>query len=333
MSREPERSEGPMQSGAPVRKRGRESRERLDVLLVEQGLAPSRERARALIMAREVRVDGRFIDKAGTLIPRDATCEIVGPAAELRFVSRGGLKLERALDAFALDPSGRICLDVGASTGGFTDVLLQRGAARVYAIDVGHGQIAWTLRTDPRVVVMDRTNIRHLASLPETASCAVIDVSFISLRLVLPAVTALLGPDAWIVALVKPQFEAGRAEVDRGAGVISDPAVHLRILRDLLAFIEAPAIERARDDKQGSDERVPRDIWPSGLRLVARGLVVSPITGRDGNHEYLLWLQVVERAPSATREEIAKHGTIGEAEIATALANAFGEQHRAPNSK
>src|SRR5215468_423480 len=137
-------------------------RERLDVLLVERGLAPSRERARALIMAREVRVDGRLVDKAGTLVPRDATCEIVGPAAELRFVSRGGLKLERALDAFALDPAGHVCLDVGASTGGFTDVLLRRGAARVYAVDVGHGQLAWSLRQDPRVVLLERENIRYL---------------------------------------------------------------------------------------------------------------------------------------------------------------------------
>lgn len=328
MSGEPERAERSAHTSAPTRKRGREARERLDVLLVEHGLAPSRERARALIMAREVHVDGRLIDKAGTLVPRDATCEIVGPAAELRFVSRGGLKLERALDAFALDPSGRVCLDVGASTGGFTDVLLRRGAARVYAIDVGHGQIAWALRTDPRVVVMDRTNIRHLTNLPEVASCAVIDVSFISLRLVLPAVTALLSPDAWIVALVKPQFEAGRTEVDRGAGVISDPAVHHRILRDLLSFVGAPSTERAGDEKSDTDERVSRAIWPVGLRLAARGLVVSPITGRDGNHEYLLWLQVVERPVSTTREAEARDNPIGEAEIATALADAFGAAPR-----
>ncbi|MGZ3666963.1 MAG: TlyA family RNA methyltransferase [Ktedonobacterales bacterium] len=325
MSGKPERAEGPAQASEPVRRRGRASRERLDVLLVEQGLAPSRERARALIMAREVRVDGRFVDKAGTLVPRDATCEIVGPAAELRFVSRGGLKLERALDAFGLDPSGRVCLDIGASTGGFTDVLLRRGATRVYAIDVGRGQLAWTLRTDPRVVVMDRTNIRHLTSLPETASCAVIDVSFISLRLVLPAVTALLAPDAWIVALVKPQFEAGRTEVDRGGGVISDPVVHRRILRDLLTFIETPALEQARDEKRDVGDRAPRDVWPGDLRLAARGLVASPITGRDGNHEYLLWLQVVERASSATRPAGATDSTIGEAEIEAALADAFRE--------
>lgn len=324
MSGEPERVAGPEHSSATIRKRGREARERLDVLLVEQGLAPSRERARALIMAREVRVDGRLVDKAGTLVSRNASCEIVGPAAELRFVSRGGLKLERALDAFALDPSGRVCLDVGASTGGFTDVLLRRGATRVYAIDVGHGQIAWALRTDPRVVVMDRTNIRHLTSLPETASCAVIDVSFISLRLVLPAVTALLSPGAWIVALVKPQFEAGRVEVDRGGGVISDPAVHRRVLRELLTFVAMPSAERVRDKNQDANERELRNIWPDGLRLAAKGLVVSPITGRDGNHEYLLWLQVVERASSMTHEADATDSVIGEAEIAEALADAFG---------
>lgn len=325
MNEEPERAQGLAQASATIHKRGRAARERLDVLLVEQGLAPSRERARALIMAREVRVDGRLVDKAGTLVPRDATCELVGPAAELRFVSRGGLKLERALDAFALNPSGRVCLDVGASTGGFTDVLLRRGAARVYAIDVGHGQLAWALQTDPRVVVMDRTNIRHLTSLPELASCAVIDVSFISLRLVLPAVTALLSPSAWIVALVKPQFEAGRAEVSRGSGVISDPSVHRRILRDMLAFVDAPATEQAREATQDADERVPHSIWPAGLRLAARGLVVSPITGRDGNHEYLLWLQVLERSSSSAREEGATDESVaGEAEIAAALADAFG---------
>jgi 23S rRNA (cytidine1920-2'-O)/16S rRNA (cytidine1409-2'-O)-methyltransferase len=259
--------------------RGKEQRERLDVLLVERGLAPSRERARALIMAREVRVDGRMVDKPGTLVPRAAACEIVGPAAELRFVSRGGLKLEAALDAFALDPAGLVCADVGASTGGFTDVLLRRGAVRVYAIDVGRGQLAWALRTDPRVVVMDRTNIRHVAALPERADCAVIDVSFISLRLVLPHVAALLRPGGWVVALVKPQFEAGRAEADRGAGVISDPAVHHRVLDGLLQWLAGavPAAGAAADDAQPA-------------RLIARGLIASPITGREGNHEYLLWL-------------------------------------------
>jgi len=283
------------------RARARPGRERLDVLLVEHGLAPSRERARALIMAREVRVNGQMVDKAGTRIPRDATCELVGPAAELRYASRGGLKLERALDAFVLDPAGNICLDVGASTGGFTDVLLRRDAQRVYAIDVGHGQLAWALRTDPRVVIMDRTNIRHLTALPESADCAVIDVSFISLRLVLPGAARLLRAGGWIVALVKPQFEAGRAEVARGAGVISDPAVHRRVLRDLLAWLNTP-------------------VRPAGPWLTARGLVASPITGRDGNHEYLLWLTNTGDSGGAASPDVPP----GEAAIDAVVNDAFG---------
>lgn len=247
--------------------------ERLDVLLTQRGLAPSRERARALILAGEVLVDGQVVTKAGTLVPLDATCELAGRPAELRWASRGGLKLEHALDAFALDPAGRACLDVGASTGGFTDVLLQRRAARVYAVDVGHGQLAWKLRNDPRVVVMERTNIRHLASLPERVQCAVVDVSFISLRLVLPSVAPLLAGEAWVVALVKPQFEAGRAEADRGGGVIADPAVHRRVLRDLQGWL----VEwRTRE--------------PASAQ-VPRGVIASPIAGRDGNREYLLWLE------------------------------------------
>src|SRR5260370_7122721 len=175
MSEDARTAQRPAERGKAAR-----DRERLDTLLVEGGLAPSRERARALIMAGAGRVNGAAVTNAGTLVPRTASCEIAAAAAELRYASRGGLKLERALDVFGLDPSGRVCLDVGASTGGFTDVLLRRGAARVYAVDVGHGQLAWTLRNDPRVVVMDRTNIRHLAALPELVDCAVVDVSFIS---------------------------------------------------------------------------------------------------------------------------------------------------------
>jgi len=248
-------------------------RDRLDVLVALRGLAPTRERARALILAGRVRVDGRVRDKAGTLVAADAAVEVVEPAAELRYVSRGGLKLEYALDSFALDPAGCTCLDVGASTGGFTDVLLRRGAARVYAVDVGHGQLAWSLRSDPRVVVMERTNIRQVQSLPEPVDCAVIDVSFISLRLALPRVAALLTPGGWVVALVKPQFEAGKAEADRGGGVIADPAVHRRVLRELLAWLS----------RWGEHS-------PDGQALVPRGVVVSPITGREGNREYLLAL-------------------------------------------
>jgi 23S rRNA (cytidine1920-2'-O)/16S rRNA (cytidine1409-2'-O)-methyltransferase len=277
-------------------------RERLDVLLVARGLAPSRERARALIMAGAARVDGKPVAKPGTLVAQDAAIALAGESAELRYASRGGLKLEHALDAFALDPAGLVCLDVGASTGGFTDVLLRRGAARVYAVDVGHGQLAWALRTDARVVVMERTNIRHLALLPEPVACAVIDVSFISLRLVLPPVAALVAAGGWVVALVKPQFEAGRAEADRGAGVITDPQVHRRVLRELLAWIEG-------------HER----------RLVARGLAASPITGREGNREYLLRLDV--QAPGTTTDGATVGGaTVDERQIEAVVAVAFGSE-------
>jgi 23S rRNA (cytidine1920-2'-O)/16S rRNA (cytidine1409-2'-O)-methyltransferase len=250
-------------------------KERIDQLLVQRGLAPSRERARALIMAGSVYVAGRRVDKPGTLVAADAMCEVQGSRGELRYASRGGLKLERALDAFGLSPQGLVCLDVGASTGGFTDVLLQRGARLVYAVDVGQGQLAWELRNDPRVVVMERTNIRHLERLPEPAQAATIDVSFISLRLVLPQVAQLTTPDAWVVALVKPQFEAGKAEADRGAGVISDPQVRRRVLLEMVAW-------------------APAQLQP----LFPLGLVASPIRGRDGNYEYLLWLakQSGERA-------------------------------------
>src|SRR5579883_2314356 len=169
-------------------------KERLDIVLVRQGLAPSRERARALIMEGKVYVGERMVDKPGTLVQPEAVCRLAEPSPELKYVSRGGLKLERALDAFHLDPAGLTVLDVGASTGGFTQCLLERGARKVYAIDVGHGQLAWPLRNDPRVVVMERTNIRHLTELPELAQCATIDVSFISLRLVLPPLATLLAP-------------------------------------------------------------------------------------------------------------------------------------------
>lgn len=242
-------------------------KERLDQLLVKRGLAPSRERARALIMAGVVTVGGRVVDKAGALVAEDAPCEVRDSRGELRYASRGGLKLERALDAFRLGPEGLVCLDVGASTGGFTDVLLQRAARQVYAVDVGQGQLAWELRNDARVVVMERTNIRYLEQLPEPPQCAVIDVSFISLRQVLPRVAALTTPDAWMVALVKPQFEAGKAEADRGAGVISDPEVRRRVLLTLIDWALA--------------QHPP---------LFPQGLVASPITGREGNREYLLWL-------------------------------------------
>ena len=241
-------------------------KERLDVAVVRRGLAPSRERARALIMAGKVYVGDRMVDKPGMLISLDADFRLAEENPELKYVSRGGLKLEKALDTFHLDPAGLVALDVGASTGGFTQLLLERGAKRVYAVDVGHGQLAWTLRNDLRVVVMEHTNIRHVTSLPEPIACAVIDVSFISLRLVLPAIVPLLDPRAWVVALVKPQFEAGKVEADRGAGVISDPGVHERVLREMQEWI------------------------PEHTPFSVRGLTDSPITGREGNREFLLYL-------------------------------------------
>jgi 23S rRNA (cytidine1920-2'-O)/16S rRNA (cytidine1409-2'-O)-methyltransferase len=244
------------------------NKERLDIALVRRGFAPSRERAQAIIMAGQVYVGDRKIDKPGTLVTLDADCRVAETSPELKYVSRGGLKLEKALDSFQLDPSGKVAIDVGASTGGFTECLLQRGAQRVYAVDVGHGQLAWELRRDPRVVVMEKTNIRHLTTLPEPMQCAVIDVSFISLRLVLPALVPLLvlGPETWVVALVKPQFEAGKAEVDRGRGVISDPEIHNRVLHELREWI------------------------PLHTPLRVQGQIDSPIRGRDGNHEFLFWL-------------------------------------------
>lgn len=241
-------------------------KERLDIALVRRGLAPSRERARALIMAGQVFVGDRMVDKPGTLVPLDAECRLMEAPEELKYASRGGLKLEKALATFGLNPAGLVALDVGASTGGFTDCLLQHGAKRVYAVDVGQGQLAWKLRNDPRVVLMEHTNIRYLTALPEPMQCATIDASFISLRLVLPAIVPLLAPGAWVVALVKPQFEAGKAEADRGAGIISDPAVHSRVLQELQEWIA---------------EHTPFHV---------QGLTDSPIYGRDGNREFLLHL-------------------------------------------
>jgi 23S rRNA (cytidine1920-2'-O)/16S rRNA (cytidine1409-2'-O)-methyltransferase len=277
---------------------------RLDQLLVQRGLAETRSKAQALIMAGAVRVAGAAGVKAGELVAADAKVEVAGA---LPYASRGGYKLAHGLDAFGLSPAGLVAVDVGASTGGFTDVLLQRGAARVYAVDVGYGLLDWRLRQDPRVVVVERTNIRYLEALPgdqeqrtknneqkaenqdvddkETrrqgageagqsaicnlqsailAQCATIDISFISLRLALPALQRLIVPEAWVVALIKPQFEAGADQVGKG-GVVRDPAVHMAVLREVLAF-------SARMD------------------LPPHGLVRSPITGPAGNVEFLAWL-------------------------------------------
>ena len=288
---------------------GRLRRTRLDTLLVERELAPSRERARALIMAGDVLVDGQRAAKPGMLLAPDARCELAAQASELRYVSRGGLKLEHALDCFALNATGRVALDVGASTGGFTDVLLRRGAKRVFAVDVGRGQLAWVLRTDPRVVVMEHTNIRHLAALPEPIDCAVVDVSFISLRLVLPVVARLLREEGWVVALIKPQFEAGRAAADRGAGVISDPSVHREVLRGVLDWLRA------------------RNGLADALRPL--GLVASPIRGRDGNREYLLHLV---RPADSSREREKAPDVWDTARIAAIVDAAFA-QHAVPREQ
>jgi len=248
----------------------RAPKERLDVLLVRRGLAGSRSRAQQLIMAGEVSVNGRPVTKAGTRVPVDAHVSVRRP---LPYVSRGGLKLAAALERFGVDPAGRVAADVGASTGGFTDVLLTRGAVRVYAIDVGYGQLAWKLRQDPRVVVMERTNARHLEALPEPVDLVTVDASFISLRLLLPAVRKWLRPEGEVIALVKPQFEAGREEVGRG-GVVRDPAVHRRVLRELVAWARARA-------------------W----RVL--GLTASPLRGPAGNVEFFLWL-----SPDPARPEV-----------------------------
>jgi 23S rRNA (cytidine1920-2'-O)/16S rRNA (cytidine1409-2'-O)-methyltransferase len=236
-------------------------KERLDTLLVERGLAETRTKARAAIMAGEVTVNGARVDKPGTPVPVEA---VLAVAAPLPYVGRGGYKLAAALDAFTVDPAGRICADVGACTGGFTDVLLQRGAARVYAIDVGQGQLDWKLRQDERVVVMERTNARYLESLPEPVSLVVIDVSFISLKLILPAVARWLEPAGDVVALIKPQFEAGPAQVGKG-GIVRDPDVREGVLVDLLR-------------------------WAGSHGWTAAGLIRSPIQGTDGNVEYLVRL-------------------------------------------
>jgi 23S rRNA (cytidine1920-2'-O)/16S rRNA (cytidine1409-2'-O)-methyltransferase len=239
---------------------------RLDLLLVGRGLAPTRKKAQAMILAGLVEVDGRPAEKAGLAVSLDAEVRVAGPAYP--FVSRGGVKLAAALDAFNIDAAGLVCLDVGASTGGFTDCLLQRGAARVYAIDVGYGQLDAKLRGDPRVVLRERTNARFLSSehVPEPAALAVMDLAFISVRLVLPAVLPLLCPGAQLVVLVKPQFEAGRSEVAKG-GVVRSEQTRQRVLAEIEQFGQ-------------------------GLGLGVLGSVPSPIAGARGNREFLLGFRV-----------------------------------------
>jgi 23S rRNA (cytidine1920-2'-O)/16S rRNA (cytidine1409-2'-O)-methyltransferase len=261
------------------------SRVRLDALLAERGLADSREKAQALIMAGAVTVNREPAQKAG---------QLVAPGAEIAvrqaqpYVSRGGYKLAHALDCFGISVKDRVALDVGASTGGFTDVLLQRGARRVYAVDVGYGQLHSRLRGDPRVVVLERTNARHLEVLPEPAQLATVDVSFISLRLVLPPVRRLLKPDSSMIVLIKPQFEAGRQEVSRG-GVVRSAATHRRVLEDLAD-------------------------WLRTQQLSLRGLVPSPISGPAGNVEFLAWLglDVSQEVSPATLIERALPQALGD---------------------
>jgi len=242
---------------------------RLDQSLVERGLCDSRERARRAIMAGSVQVNGQPARKPSDCVRPEDQLVVLAPE---KFVSRGGYKLEHALRHFRLDVSGRTAIDIGASTGGFTDCLLQYGAARVFAVDVGQGQLAWRLRRDQRVIVMEKTNARDLT--PEMfpqpfvpVDPVVIDCSFISLRKILPPAVALLQPSGKIVALVKPQFEAGKAEADKGEGVITDPAIHQRVLRELEEFVA----------------HMPGLIW--------RGVTQSPLLGPAGNKEFLVLIE------------------------------------------
>lgn len=256
-------------------------KERLDQLVFDLGLTESRERAKTTIMSGLVYVNGQKSDKPGTPTDPEAKIEVRGEA--IPFVSRGGFKLDKALKVFPVIVEGKTAVDCGASTGGFTDVLLQHGAAKVYSVDVGYGQLAWKLRTDPRVVNLERTNLRYVTAeqIPEKLDLAVMDVSFISIKLVLPAVKELLKPEADIICLIKPQFEAGREEVGK-KGVVRDEKVHLEVINGILGF--APAI---------------------GLTPV--GLDFSPIKGPEGNIEYLCWLKNCRREiPKLDPEGIVK---------------------------
>lgn len=238
---------------------------RLDQLVFDLGLAESRERAKTTVMSGLVFVNGQRADKPGMQVLPDVNVEVKGTA--LPYVSRGGLKLEKALKVFPIDVSGKVCIDCGASTGGFTDVLLKNGAAKVYSVDVGYGQLAWSLRNDERVINMERTNIRYISTeqIPEPLDICVMDLSFISVKLVLPAVCALLKDDAQLVCLIKPQFEAGRDEVGK-KGVVRDKAVHLSVIESVLNF--APTV---------------------GMTVM--GLDFSPIKGPEGNREYLCYMK------------------------------------------
>jgi 23S rRNA (cytidine1920-2'-O)/16S rRNA (cytidine1409-2'-O)-methyltransferase len=239
---------------------------RLDVLLVERGLVMARERARSLILAGQVVVNGVLVTKVGALVPREAAISLKSP--DQPYVSRGGIKLAAALEAFNIEVTGQVALDIGASTGGFTDCLLQHGADRVYSVDVGYGQLAWRLRQDPRVIVLERTNFRYLAreAIPEEVDLAVVDVSFISLKLIIPKIVPFLKSGGIILALVKPQFEVGKGQVGKG-GVVRDPELQLRTVDEIKNFSQS-------------------------LGLAVQGVLPSPILGPKGNQEYLLYLQL-----------------------------------------
>ncbi len=238
---------------------------RLDQLVFDLGLTESRERAKTTVMSGLVFVDGKRIDKPGTQVSPDSKIEVKGSAVP--YVSRGGLKLEKALKVFHIDPTGMHCIDCGASTGGFTDVLLKNGAEKVFAVDVGYGQLAWSLRQDERVVNMERTNIRHISpeQIPEALDLAVADLSFISLKLVLPAISSVLKDKAELVCLIKPQFEAGKDEVGK-KGVVRDESVHLAVIESILDFVPT-------------------------IGLTVLGLDYSPIKGPEGNIEYLCYMK------------------------------------------
>jgi len=253
-------------------------RKRLDLLLVERGLVASRERARAVILAGQVRVEGQVVSKAGTAVPEAAAIDLAVP--DHPYVGRGGLKLAHALDVFGIPVEGRRGLDIGASTGGFTDVLLQRGAADVIALDVGHNQLDWKIRNDPRVLVREGVNARSLrpADVPHRVDIVTIDVSFISLGHILPEVPKVLAPGADVVALVKPQFEAGRDDVGKG-GIVSDPAVHEAVVAKVTAEAEALGFERC-------------------------AVTPSPITGATGNREFLMHLRRREDNGPAAAERL-----------------------------
>jgi 23S rRNA (cytidine1920-2'-O)/16S rRNA (cytidine1409-2'-O)-methyltransferase len=254
-----------MASFQPTLPSGKSTKQRLDSLMVSQALVPSREQASRLILAGRVKVDGLVRDKPGKLVPSEVQVEIIQP--ECQYASRGGEKLAPALEAFGLSCSGLVVMDVGASTGGFTDCVLQRGAQRVYAIDVGYGQLDWRLRTDPRVIVMDRVNIRYLSpdDIPELVDLVVIDVSFISLKMVWPAILPVLKPRGYLVALIKPQFEVGKGQVGKG-GIVRDEQLR-EVVKD--QFVE----------------------YAKFLSLDLVGLIDSPVLGKKGNKEILIGLQ------------------------------------------